>query len=478
MTKKQSIKNNFIYQAFYEILVLALPLLTSPYVSRVLGASNIGIYSYTYTIANYFVLFAALGIKNYGNREISRSKDNREILNKTFSGILYLHFLVSAVALFGYAIYYVVANPEFKLYVLIQSLYVVATFFDISWFFFGMELFKTTVSRNTVIKILSVACVFLFVKHPSDLWKYILILALSNFIGQIYLWFKLKPLVSIVHVEEKEILRHLPQMCILFIPTIAVSLYNYMDKIMLGSMSGTIELGFYENAFKITTIGCTVVGSVGTVMLPRMSNLVANGKIEESRKYIDISVEFVMLMACAMAFGIAAVSSVFSPVFWGEEFTECGPLLMLMSIVIPIKGFANVLRTQYLIPNGRDKEYTLSLCVGAGCNLIVNCMLIPILNSIGAAIATVIAEIAVLIIQIIFTAKELPVNKYAVKSVPYIVAGLVMFVVVRLAIPMFALNVKSLLILILIGAIIYVGMVLLYLLFTKNTIVEIVLKRN
>ena len=474
MAKKQSIKMNFLYQAFYEILVLALPLLTSPYISRVLGASNIGIYSYTYTIANYFVLFAALGIKNYGNREISRNKDNRETLNKTFSGILFLHFTISAIALIGYFGYYLIARPEYKTYVMIQSLYVIAAFFDISWFFFGMELFKTTVMRNTAIKVVSVVCIFIFVRQPSDLWKYVLILAVSNFAGQIYLWFKLKPLVSIVSVGKEEIFRHLPQMSILFIPTIAVSLYNYMDKVMLGAMSGTIELGFYENAFKITTIGSTVVGSVGTVMLPRMSNLVANGRKEESRKYISISMEFVMIMAYAMAFGIAAVSDIFAPVFWGREFLECGPLLLLMGIVIPVKGFANVLRTQYLIPNRRDKEYTCSLCCGALCNLIANFILIPTLGAIGATVATVAAEVAVAIVQAVFTAKEIPVKQYLLKTMPYFIAGMVMLMIVRGFAGAMEATVISLLVLIMMGAIIYLGLVFTYLVVTKNQILKFV----
>lgn len=477
MKKKQSIKKNFLYQAFYEILVLVLPLLTSPYVSRVLGASNIGIYSYTYTIANYFVLFAALGIKNYGNREISRNKDNKKLLNKTFSSILFLHFIVSAIALVAYIIYYLIAKPEYKLYILIQSLYVITAFFDISWFFFGMELFKITVTRNTVIKILSVICIFTFVRDTADLWKYVLILALSNFVGQIYLWFKLKPLVSIVRVEKVEILRHLPQMSILFIPTIAVSLYNYMDKVMLGAMSGTIELGFYENAFKITTIGSTVVGSVGTVMLPKMSNLIANGRTEESRKYISVSMEFVMIMAYAMAFGIAAVADVFSPVFWGKEFSECGPLLLLMGIVIPIKGFANVLRTQYLIPNRRDKEYTISLCCGALCNLIANFILIPSMNAIGAAVATVLAEVSVCLVQAIFTAKELDVINYTIKTVPYLIIGLIMFIVVRCFASRMLVDMATLIILVVIGASIYLCLVLIYLVITKNQILKYILKK-
>ncbi len=421
--EKNSVKTNFIFQASYEILLMVLPLITSPYVSRRLGASNIGIYSYTFTVTYYFTLVAMLGIKNYGNREISRCRDNKEQLNQTFSSIVFLHMIISLIVIFAFGIYCIIWESEYRLYYIIQSLYLFGTLFDISWFFFGLELFKTTVIRNVAIKILSVIFIFLFVRNPSDLWIYILILAIASFTSQTYLWFRIKPLVKIVKVSTSDMVKHLPQMLLLFIPTIAVSLYNYMDKIMLGIMVGKTQLGFYENAFKITSVCSSVIGSVGTVMLPRMSNVIAKGDEEKSKKYIELSIISVVMMGAAMAFGISGIANNFAPIFWGEEFAPCGPLLSLLAAYLPIQAFASVLRTQYLIPNGWDRQYTISLCVGAGCNLLFNYLLIPIYQAMGAVMGTIIAETSVCFVQALYLRNHLPIREYILKSVPYLAIG-------------------------------------------------------
>ena len=353
---------------------------------------------------------------------------------------------------------------QYRAYYIIQSLYLVAALFDINWLFFGLELFKTTVTRNTLIRICSVFLIFLFVKKTSDLWIYIFILAASHLASTVYLWLKIRGLVKIVRVSKKDVLAHLPQMLILFVPTIAVSFYNYMDKVMLGSMAGTMQLGYYENSFKITSVCSSVIGSVGIVMLPRMSNVIANGQIDKSRKYIEISMKSVIIMASAMAFGISAISHDFAPVFWGEEFAACGPLLSFLAAYLPIQAFASVLRTQYLIPNSWDKQYTISLCIGAACNIVFNYLLIPRLNAMGAVVGTIIAESSVCIVQSIYVRKELPIWEYVVKSVPHLVIGLIMFSAVRFVQSFFNASVLTLIVEIAVGGFVYIVLTTVYLL--------------
>ena len=151
--KKSSIKKNFAYQLIYEILVLILPFITSPYIARVIGAEGLGIYSYTYSVAYYFVLFSLLGIKNYGNRSIAKIRDNRNLLNETFTNILSVHILISIICCIAYGIY-VFELKEDRVLATIQGFYVLSGLFDISWFYFGIERFKMTVSRNIIIKII------------------------------------------------------------------------------------------------------------------------------------------------------------------------------------------------------------------------------------------------------------------------------------------------------------------------------------
>lgn len=463
-----SSKKNLIYQAFYEALIVLLPLFTSPYVARVLGSDNVGKYSFSYTTANYFVLFASLGIKNYGNREISRKRDNPEKLNSTFSSILFLHFLISGIAIISYLVYLWICPPGEKLYSVISGIYVISAFFDISWLFFGLEKFKLTVARSTVIKLVSVICIFLLVRTCDDLWKYILILALANLLSQLSLWLYLRKFVKIVKTPANEIIKHLPQMSILFIPTVAISLYNYMDKIMVGSINGSDELGFYENSENIISVCVSVISSVGTVMMPKLSNLIAKGQLEKGKRYIDASMQLVLCVSVAMSAGLIGIASVFAPVFWGEEFSACSILLAGLAIVLPIKGFANIIRTQFLIPNKQDKAYTFSVCAGAAVNLVINCILISRLGAMGAVIGTIFAELCVCVIQAYACRRSIPIVEYMGKGIPFCGFGIIMGFIVNNTGRLLEQSVVSLIILILLGMILYSGMCYVYFKKTNN----------
>ena len=228
-----SIKKNFTYNVFYQILTLILPLITAPYVSRVIGAEGQGIYSYTYSIAYYFMLFAMLGLKNYGNREIAKHRDNKEKLSKTFCSIYGLQFITALLSTIVFVIYIIFfSEKQYLLFYLLQLIYLISAFFDISWFFFGLEKFKTTVTRNVIIKIATLACTFLFVKTKNDLNIYIFLMSFSTLASQIALWPFLMKEIKFVRPTLKEIIKHLKPNLILFIPVISVSKYTIMDMIM------------------------------------------------------------------------------------------------------------------------------------------------------------------------------------------------------------------------------------------------------
>lgn len=465
-----SVKKNFMYQAFYEVLIIILPLITSPYVSRVLGVSNVGTYSFTYATANYFVIFAFLGIKKYGNREISRKRDNQELLNKTFSSILILHFIVAGLAVLAYFCYALFSSAEIRVYTIISGAYVVAAFFDITWFFFGLEKFKLTVVRNSVIKLVSVICIFIFVRNNNDLWKYIAILAFANLFGQISLWGYVFKFVKICKVTANDIFKHLSPMFVLFIPTIATSLYNYMDKIMVGAISGNRQLGLYENSEKIISVLVSVIGSVGTVMLPKMSNLIATGNKEKEKYYIDASMQFVMCISIGMTFGLIGIANVFAPIFWGIEFSECALLLIFLAIVLPVKGYTNIVLTHFLIPNKQDKQYTLSVSVGAFVNFIINFLLIPKMESMGAVIGTIVAEVSVCIIEAYACRKELTIGRYILESFPYLIIGAVMFCCVKGVGLLLDAGILSMVLQIIFGAMVYGFLCIIYFKKTNNRV--------
>ena len=296
----ESIRKNFFYQSAYQILTIVLPLLTSPYLARVIGAEGVGIYSYTYAIVNYFVISARLGLHNYGNRCIATVRDDRAKLSQTFCDLYCLHVVVSAVAIIAYIGFIFLYGEEYKKIFIIQGLYLIAQLLDINWFFFGIEKFKITVTRNMFIKLLTVASVFAFVREKQDFIKYIFILAFGSALSESIVWIFVGNYIEFVKPSLRACRKHFFPMAVFFIPSVAVSIYKMMDKIMLGVISNTVQVGLYENSEKIVNICMGFVTALGTVMLPRMTNLMATGRMDESKGAIEKSAKIVLCLSYAM----------------------------------------------------------------------------------------------------------------------------------------------------------------------------------
>lgn len=461
--KTESVKKNFIYQVAYQVLIILIPMVTAPYISRTIGANGVGIYSYTYSIASYFALVAKLGIEVYGNRAIAAVRDDKEKLNQTFSDLLFIHVFFAFLVVLFYIGYAFVYPSEYTNIVFIQILYVIGEMIEVDWLFFGLEKFRVTVTRNSIIKLLTLVAIFLFVKDSNDVWVYCAIMAAGTALSQTAVWIFVPSCVKFVKPNFKDAFSHLKPLITFFIPSIAVSLYKVMDKIMLGAMSSTVEVGFYENSEKIVTMVLGLVTALGTVMMPRMTNLAAKGNEEQSKKIINTSINFIMILTLAMAFGIVGVSKVFMPVFFGDEFASCYILVMIIAISMPFCAFANVLRTQFLIPNNHDRIYQGSVISGAVLNLIVNATLIPFLGAQGAAIGTVVAEGSVCVIQGFFSRKWLPIWRYIRNAIPYLVYGIIMAIAVYGIGMLMGISFMTLVVQVLVGVIIYGVLALLHL---------------
>lgn len=463
-----SIKENFIYNVAYQILLVLLPLVTAPYISRTLGATAIGVYSYTNSIAYYFLMIAMLGISNHGNRSIAAVRHDKEKLNKTFSSIYTLQIFTFAIAIIAYSLYIIFGVKQDRLIVGLQMLYVISGLFDISWLFFGLEKFKLTVIRNLLIKLITVLCMFVFVHTPDDLWKYTLIMSVGTLISQLYLWKYVKRYVKFVRVNLHEVFLNIKPVLILFVPVLAYSIYKVMDKIMVGSMSTYEQVGFYQNAEKIVNIPMGIITALGTVMLPRMSNLISLGNKEKTQQYIRISFKFVTVLCSAIGFGLMGVSHILAPVYLGNEFRKCSSIIFMLSITVFFIAWANIIRTQYLIPNHYDKVYLISTIIGAAFNLIANLILIPQFQANGAAIGTIIAEGSVLIVQMVAVRKELPIVKYIVSYSPILLIGIFMMVIVDFMGGNLGENIITLVAQIGIGGAFFCCLVAVYLFFKKD----------
>lgn len=423
-------KKNFIYNIIYQMLILIIPLILSPYLSRSLGANGIGIYSYKYSIVYYFMLFTLFGINNYGNRSIAKARDNKENLSKTFLSIYIFQLIMGLIMLIIYLTYIFVFDVSYKNIALILSLFILSSILDINWFFFGLEEFKKTITRNIIIKIINLILIFIFVKKPNDVWKYALIMSIMTCLSQLILWKFLKKKITFAKITKKDILMHIKPNLTLFIPVIAVSLYKMMDKVMIGYLINPKEVGFYENAEKIISIPLAFTTALGTVMLPRVSNLLVKGEKDKIKRYIGNSIKFVMFLSLPMCMGLISIGYNFAPIYFGNEFQKTGILIILLSVTLPFVSFANILRTQYLIPNEMDKIYIKSVILGAIINLILNFVFIPGLKSIGACIGTIAAEFTVYFIQMFELRKDLDIKKYHVSAVPFLLKAIVMFLII------------------------------------------------
>lgn len=466
--KKNGIKMNILYQMIYEVFAMAVPLLTAPYVSRILGAEKLGIYSYCYSVATYFGLAAMLGVKNYGNREIARNRENEESLTKTFWSIYTVQWGISVLVLIGYLLFILCFSSENTVCLLVFTLYVISCMLDISWFFFGIEQFKITSIRNTVIKLLTAVFVFLFVKKADDLLIYCGIMAGGCLVSQIILWVQLLRFIRYKKICFDQAIVHLKPILHLFIPILAISLYSIMDKIMIGNLGNKTQLGFYEASEKITICVKSVITAFGTVMMPRMSKVFSDGDIKSGKRYMSLSIEIVMAAAFAMTFGIAGIAHIFAPLFWGEEFVPCSVLLIALSVALPFQACADVIRTQYLIPNNMDSEYVVSSIVGGITNVIANMAFIPALGALGAAIGTIMAEGAVWFLQCLFVRKKIFIWEYLKKTIPYCIIGLIMMVAVQAVDRIADTTILWLVLEVAVGGIVYCSLSFVYMLKTKN----------
>ncbi len=422
---------NYIYNTLYEVVRLLAPLITTPYISRVLGATGVGAYSYTQSIATYFVLIGAVGTNLYGQREVAYVQNNTEKATETFWEIEIFRFITSLACTIAFFVIFG-NDPIYGVLYRILSLEVLATAFDISWFFMGMENFKVTVIRNTIIKLIGIVLVFLLVRKPEDVPLYTVCMTIPILIGNISLWFNMKKyLVKPRAGGAKFILKRIKPILNLFLPQVAVEVYTVLDKTMIGIFGTDIDqVGFYTSAQKIVKIVLMIVTSLGTVMLSAMSAAFAEGRKEDIIKSIRIAFRFVFMLAFALMFGIMGISRKFVPVFFGQGYDQVVPLLIIISPILVIIGMSNVIGRQYLLPTKQQGAYTASIITGACINFLLNIILIRKFNAIGASIATVIAELGVTGSQIWSVRKQLPLKKCLNPIFRYFSLGLVMLIAV------------------------------------------------
>ncbi|MFI3213075.1 MAG: flippase [Eubacteriales bacterium] len=421
----KSIKKNYLFNTVYQILSLLTPLLTTPYISRVLGPEAIGEYSFTSSIVSYFCLFAVMGSGIYGQREISYVSNDKEKRSKVFWEVLCIRFVTTSIMLIIYGIFIYV--QESRLLYAIQAITMLTIITDITWLFLGMEEFGKIVMRNVGLKIANILFIFIAIHEQEDLWLYVFGMCLFSFINAIVLWGYLPKYIKPPVLKKLEIKKHLKPIWLLFIPTIAIQIYTVLDKTMIGIFAvSSAENGFYEQALKLSKIMLTLVTSLGTVVIPRIGFLFADGQKEKVNHLMYRSYQFVWFLGIPIYLGVVGVAKNMVPWFYGAGYDKVVYLLYILGFLILAIGINNVTGMQYMIPTKRHNLFTITVCIGAIINFIFNLILIPRFYSIGAAISSVLAESVIAIVQLYIVRKEFQIQRILKLSWNYIIAGSIM----------------------------------------------------
>ena len=451
---------NYLYNAGYQILNMVLPLITVPYISRVLGAHDVGINEYTNSWVTFFYLMGQMGITLYGNREVAYHREDIYERSKTFWGVEALQLLTVSASLIAYLFAVFLFSTTFKHYFLLQGIWILATGVDVSWYFMGLENFKVTVVRNTLVKLASIVLIFTVIKDTGDLGKYIVILGSAQLLGNLTLWPYLRGNIVWVKISEWHPFSHFYPALLLFIPTITTQVYLVLNRLMLGRMSTQASLGNFGQADKIVKFVLAIVTATGTVMLPHVASKFAKGDIKGVRASLYSSFNFVSAISIPMMFGLMAIARRFAPWFLGADFNMAGEIMFLEAPIIVLIAWSNVTGTQYLMPVNRVKEYTTSVTIGAVSNVVFNLFLISGWGANGAAVATVCSEFLVTASQIMMIRHTIRRRLMFKEVWKYFLCGLLMYLVVNRLCLIINMSVGNLILEVVVGVLIYlIGLV-------------------
>lgn len=396
-----SLKINIVLNMFYQVLSVITPLITAPYVSRVLQAKGVGINSYTSSLLTFFTLFAALGTASYGKKVIAGLRNDIYAYSKAFWEIELITIITTIICLICWMIFSL-WYTKYSCYMLVLSFTLLATLFDISWLYGGLEKFQYTVAVNSICKIASVVCIFCFVKKKNDVMIYTAIMSLSTLLGSASMWLFLPKFIRKTYIEWTSVRQHFKSTAVYFGPAIATSIYTVLDKTLIGIITeNNLENGYYEQATKIINIIKSVCfDAVNGVVIARASFLYSQHDKEQLIKIRDSIYHLVSFMSVGACFGIIGVSRKFVPVFFGDGYTPVVTLLNVLAIVVVIISISSVANTMYYVAGGNVKKATTLILIGAVTNLILNLILISKLKSLGAVIATLIAESVITVLFI------------------------------------------------------------------------------
>ncbi len=459
---KRSLKKNFILNLIVQILNVIVPLITAPYLARVLHEEGNGIYSYSYSIITYFILLANLGINIYGQREIARCRNDQDSLNRTFTELVVLKIITTS---FSTLVLFTITNTigwgnDYSIIIQILGVQVLGSILDINYLYQGVEDFKSIAIRQIIFKVISVLCIFIFVKKESDVWIYALCISLSIVGANFLMWPRAFLITKFVKIKFKNIFKHFVPALLIFLPTLAITVYSVFDKTMIGILSSNpkYDNGCYEQAYKINSVALVFVTVISPILIPRNSHDYSIGDYDSFNYHINFAIKYVFLISLPMIFGFFVLSDNLSSWFLGDGFDTVALMLRIMSVRFLFSGLTVVFSEQIFIAIGKEKLTLIATIFGAIFNLVLNYFFIKLWGAVGASITTAISEFVVMIVLLFFSLKLgfINIKNLVVFIWRYLLSSIIMFAVIFcLQKFVFGYTIASFFVIMLVGILVY-----------------------
>ncbi len=429
-----SVKRNAVLNVFRTLMSLIFPLITFPYVSRVLGPEGTGKVHYAQSIVSYFSMIALLGINTYGLREAAKIRDDKKSLSKFYHEMMVITLFSTLIAyiLFFVAIFVFRNLYEYRQLLLVTSATIIFTTLGVEWLYGAVEDYGYITLRSVFFQIVGLVLLFVFVKDKNDFLPYAAISVVTNVGSNLLNFLHCRKYVFITKKYALEIKKHLKPILILFGTTAAISVYTVLDSTMLGILCGDVQVGLYNAATKINKIVVGLIVAVGVVVTPRMSNVVETDRNAGNRLLLK-TYNLYLFLTIPCAIGLCFLARSIIQLFCGNEFYPAVKTMQIMTPIIIFIPFGQFFTNLIFTPLRKDRYSLVPVLIGAGINFIMNLILIPKLYAFGAGIATVVAEFSVWIIKLFLSKKLTEVFSSFFKNLyQYIISALLMILVLFL----------------------------------------------
>jgi O-antigen/teichoic acid export membrane protein len=427
--KLKSIKINYIFNTILTISNFIFPLITFPYVARILGPEGIGKVNFSFTVASYFIMIAQVGIPVYGIKEISKVRENKQNLSKVFSELFTINTIMTVIIVIVYSIIFLFntrMQAENALF-FVAGISVFLSLFSIDWLYSGLEEYKFIAMRSIFVKIISVIMLFILVHNKNDYIVYAIITVLVTVLTNALNIFAARKKIKF-RIKNLDLKRHRKPIISLSLAGFIGSIYANLDIILLGSLTGDKYVGYYSTTRKITGLMVAVIGSLGTVLIPRLSYYLDKNMKDEYNQLAQKSLNFIYFLSFPAIIYIIFMAKDILQFFGGEAFTSASMSLGIISFQILATSLASFYGFQVLLPHNDEKSMVKANIAGALVNVVLNLLLIKTFYHNATSISIVLSEITVAFVQIRLSKPYTDFKMLNKESIKYIKGSLLLII--------------------------------------------------